>query len=141
MAKYDGNDLLVSVDGGTSYITSNLIKSVEINETGDVYESSGAGDSAKTYLAGKTDATIRIDAWDDAAAANLRDKFPAANTVSLKVKPQGHGATASPVPCMVVDAIVTGIVLGVPHDGVAPVSIDLQAAAAFGTTTTTTGTS
>lgn len=140
MAKYVGNDLLVSVDGGTSYITSNLIKSVEINETADVHESSGAGDAAKTYLGGKTDVTIRIDAWDDTTATALRDNFPAGSTVTLKVKPQGHGATADPKPYIQVSALVNGIVLGVPHDGVAPVSIDLQGSGSL-TDATTTGSS
>jgi predicted secreted protein len=140
MAKYVGNDLLVSPDGGTTYVTSNLIKSVEINETADVHESSGAGDTAKTYLGGKTDATVRIDAWDDSSASAMRDYFPAGSTVTLKVKPQGHGSTGSAKPYQQMSAIVTGIVLGVPHDGVAPVSIDMQVSGAI-TETTTTGTS
>jgi len=121
MAKYSGNDLIVKFGGAT--FTANLIKSAELNETGDVYESSGAGDAAKTYLSGKTDATVRIDAWDDSAYATIRQDFRAGTSGTLEINPRGTGGGTAKIS---MSAIVTGEVLGVPHDGVAPLSVDLQ---------------
>ena len=123
MAKYTGNALVVTIT--STDVTANLIKSVEISETVDTYESTGAGDVSKTYLGGHKDASIRIDAWDDSTVAALRTKFAVGTTftASLHIRPQGKGSNPNLTPAV---AIVTGLTMGAAHDGVAPVSITLQ---------------
>jgi predicted secreted protein len=123
MTKYTGNSLAVVV--ASTPVTANLIKSVEITSTADTYESTGAGDTAKTYLGGHTDASIKIDAWDDAAVANLRTIFAVGTLFSttLHICPQGTGSHPNLTPVL---AIVTGLTMGAAHDGAAPVSITLQ---------------
>jgi hypothetical protein len=128
MAKYAGNALVVKID--TTQVTANLIKSVEISQTADTYESTGAGDTHKSYLGGHQDSSVRIDAWDDATAAALRTKF-AVGTVfttgaALNIFPQGGSS-----PKLAVAGIVTGLTVGVAHDGVAPVSITIQPTSAI----------
>jgi|Deesub1362A_J573_1020465.scaffolds.fasta_scaffold00751_4 predicted secreted protein len=121
MAKYTGNALEVVFNSAT--ITQNLLKAVEISQTIDTHESSGAGDTDKTYLAGKKSHTVRIDAWDDESATNLRSKFAVGTEATLEVYPQGN---SSGKPKLSMTAIVTDITLGVPHDGVVPVTVALR---------------
>lgn len=127
MAKYLGNDLAVSY-GATTVTPANLIKSVEVNRSAETHESSGAGDADKTFLAGKKSATVKIDAWDDAAAATLRAIFVPATSAELDVYPQGN---SSGKPKLAMTAIVTDLTLGIPNDGVCPVSISLLVSGAI----------
>ena len=131
MAKYAGNALVVVI--GTTAVTANLIKSVEITQTMDTYESTGAGDTDKSYLAGHKDSSVRIDGWDDSTVAAMRTKFAVgtaftgSTTAALHIRPQGTGTN----PNLAIAGFVTGLTVGVAHDGVAPVSVTIQPTAAI----------
>lgn len=129
MAKYQGNALQVGIGttataSDATAITANLVKSVEITFTADTFESTGAGDCDKSYIAGHKDANVRIDMWDDSAYATLRDLWdglPASDTVV--VFPQGIVTGA---PSLAFSGVVTGMTVGVSHDGVTPFSVTFQ---------------
>lgn len=121
MAKYTGQNLAVSF--GATTLTANLVKSVTLPEKIDVYESSGAGDADKTYLTGKKDKTISLDLWDDSVPATLFALFSPGTEDTLIVYPQGN---TSGKPKRTVTAIVTGRDRGVAHDGVVPVTVEMQ---------------
>jgi hypothetical protein len=131
MSKYAGNALVVMIGGDA--VTANLIKSVEISQTADTYESTGAGDTHKSYLGGHQDSSVRIDAWDDSTVGAMRTKFAVgtaftgSTTAALHIRPQGTGSK----PNLAIAGIVTGLTVGVSHDGVAPVSITIQPTAAI----------
>ena len=129
MAKYQGNSLEVgigttAVASDATVLTANLVKSVEITFTADTYESTGAGDCDKSYIAGHLDANVRIDMWDDSAAATLRDLWTAvAASDTVVIFPQGFVTDA---PTLAFSGVVTGQTIGVAHDGVTPFSITFQ---------------
>jgi hypothetical protein len=100
---------------------------VEITFTADTYESTGAGDCDKSYIAGHKDANVRIDMWDDVAAATLRDLWTAVASSDLVVVfPQG---VVTGAPTIAFSGVMTGHTLGVAHDGVTPFSITFQTSA------------
>jgi len=129
MAKYQGNLLQVGIGttataSDATALTANLVKGVEITYNMDTFESTGAGDCDKSYIAGHKDASVRIDMWDDTAYATLRDLWdglPASDTVVIF--PQGIVTGA---PTIAFSGIVTGMTLGVAHDGVTPFSVTFQ---------------
>jgi hypothetical protein len=132
MAKYQGNSLRVgigttAVASDATLLTASLVKSAEITFTADTYESTGAGDCDKSYIAGHKDANIRIDMWDDSAAATLRDLWAGvASTDTVVIFPQGFNAAA---PTLAFSGVMTGQTLGTSHDGVTPYSITFQTSA------------
>lgn len=129
MAKYQGNSLQVGIGttataSDATPLTANLVKSVEVTFTADTYESTGAGDCDKSYIAGHKDANVRIDMWDDSAYATLRDLWdglPASDTVVIF--PQG---IVTDGPTIAFSGVVTGMTVGVSHDGVTPFSVTFQ---------------
>jgi hypothetical protein len=133
MAKYQGNSLAVGInrtnDAASDAVlfTANLIKSVEVTFTADTYESTGAGDCDKSYIAGHKDANVRIDMWDDSTACDFRNEWASVASSDLVViLPQGLNAGA---PSIVFYGVVTGQTIGVSHDGVTPFSITFQTSA------------
>lgn len=126
MAKYTGNSMELTYAGTT--ITANLLRSVTINESGEVFESTGAGDTNKTYLTGKIDGTVQIEAWDDSTTSTIFDVFAPNTSDTLDFYPQGN---SSGKPKRSMTAIVTARNRGVEHNGVVPVSISLQISGAI----------
>ena len=105
-------------------LTANYVKSVEITFTKDTYESTGAGDCDKSYLAGHQDANVRIDMWDDGTASDLRGLWDAvASSDVIAIFPQG---LITGKPSLAFSGFVSGKTLGAAHDGVAPFSITFQ---------------
>jgi hypothetical protein len=132
MAKYQGNSLEVGINATNTaasdavVLTANLVKAVEITFTADTYESTGAGDCDKSYIAGHKDANVRIDMWDDSgnAASDLRAVWDAVASSDLVVVfPQG---VVTGAPTLAFSGVMTGHTLGVAHDGVTPFSITFQ---------------
>jgi predicted secreted protein len=129
MSKYQGNSLQVgigttAVASDATPITANLVKAVEISYAADTYESTGAGDCDKSYIAGHKDASIRIDMWDDSAYATLRDLWDGhASSDTVVIFPQGIVTDA---PSIAFSGVVTGMTIGVSHDGVTPFSVTFQ---------------
>jgi hypothetical protein len=130
MAKYMGNSL--AFKWGATTFTANLIRSVELKITGKTDLSSGAGDTAETYLPGKTDAKLAVEAWDDAAAANLRAVFVMATETGWELYPQGNSGGN---PKISGNGIVLDKTLGTDHEKTTPVTIDIQVTGAVSETT------
>ena len=141
MAKYQGNSLRVGISASTdlgsmdsdTLLTANVVKSVEITNTADTYESTGAGDTAKTYLAGHLDANVKIDCWDPTVSSDLRGQWGSLAASDLVVIwPQG---TTTGTPVFYFSGIVTSTTLGVAHDGVTPFTIAIQSMGSITETT------
>jgi hypothetical protein len=132
MAKYTGNSLAIEYG---SAITANLVQSVTISESGDVHESTGVGDAAKTYLTGHTDSTVQIEMWDDATPATVRDKFDPGTSDTLDIYPQGKTGGK---PKISMTALVTARSSGIEHAGVTPLSVTMQVTGAITESTYTT---
>ena len=130
MAKYTGQDLIVRFGtcGASAAITANLIKSVDISRSLETFESSGAGDVDKTFLSGKRDGTVKIDAWDDSVAATLRAILVVSETLKeMQIFPEGlTGRVVS------FSGYVTAQDWGIAHNGVSPVSVTIQVTGPIG---------
>ncbi len=132
MTKYQGNSLRIGISNSTdladvssdTLLTANIVKSVEITNTADTYESTGAGDTAKTYLAGHLDANVKIDMWDVTISTDLRGLWDGlAATDLVVVFPQG---ITTGLPVIYFSGVVTSKTLGVAHDGVVPFTVAIQ---------------
>lgn len=91
MAKYTGANLRVSVGG--SLLGQTYTKSVTINESKDVHDSTGAGGGSKTFLGGEQSGTVSMDVWGDTVDTNVRDLFDLTDDdgVAVIVYPNGTG--------------------------------------------------
>ena len=133
MAKYTGDDLGVTYN--TTTLTANLVRTVTLNESAEVHESTGASDDNKTYLGGNKDATVSIELWDDSTATTVWNVFAPGTSSTLDVYPQGN---TSGKPKRSMTAIVTGRSQGIDHNGVVPISVGLQVSGAITESTVST---
>jgi predicted secreted protein len=117
MAKYTGSALTVSYN--SSAWNANHVRSVTVDETADVVDSSGAGDTDKTFLATLKAATAQIEMIDDSDNATVVQKFEPGTSSTLTVTKAGTETLTG-------TAIVTSRSVSVPYDGLALVSVGLQ---------------
>jgi hypothetical protein len=117
MAKYTGSALTVSYNSGAW--NANFIRSVTVDETCDVVDSSGASDTDKTFLATLKGATATIEAIDDSDNGTILQKFEPSTSSTLTVTKSGTETLTG-------TALVTSRSVTVPYDGLAMVTINLQ---------------
>lgn len=86
MPKYTGKDM--SIKFGTTNISAQG-RSLEVGQTADEIETTGYGDSEKTYIAGKTERQVTLEVMDDSTSTTVRTALTPGSASSLTWFPIG----------------------------------------------------
>lgn len=121
MTKYDGKLMELTFDGDA--MASNTLVSVDIPESRDELDVTGAGQTDKEFLPSTQSATVTINAWDDVAGVNHDLFAPDSATATLVFYPQGN-TTGKPKKTM--SAFVTSRARPVNHNQAAALTVTLR---------------
>lgn len=121
MAKYSGLGLIVAYNSGAW--GANFVRSAEVDASGDVVESTGASDSAKTYIYTLADGTAKLEFCQDTSNATIAAIFAIGTSATLTVSPNGtttgHNKQSG-------TAIVTRLNIPTVYNQFAVLTVDLQ---------------
>lgn len=107
------------------------LRSFTLDIQADTIEDSSMGDTARTYLAGLTSASMSAEVfWDESNTSQTA--FDPGSTVTVSVYPEG---TTSGDTYLSFSAIVTGKSINSSFDGMVEASISVQASGAITTAT------
>lgn len=126
----------VTGDGGTVEVGGNAVAAITnftLNIVGDTIDSTVMGTAARSFKASKTSWNGSLDCFWDPDDTNGQEALDIGTTVSLELAPEGTGTTGDVYYSG--SAIITGIDIGTPQDGMVTRNITFQGT---GTLTTTT---
>lgn len=121
MSKYTGSALVVTYN--SSAWDANYVKSVNTSETAGVAETTGAGDSAATYLPTTENSTATLSLWDDTTEATVWGKVAEGTNSTLVIYPRGNVVGRPKLTCTT--AIVTGRTSGIVYNEAVPVEVEI----------------
>jgi hypothetical protein len=120
---YSGAALAISWNANV--LEQEVVRSLTINESKDVHDSTGGGGGSKTYLGGEQDATCTLELWSSDDDADVRDLFSLANDAGVAVIVYPKGNTTGEIQ-IDFTAIVTGITEGIEKNSVVPLTVTAQ---------------
>lgn len=135
MAFVHGKTAVLSLDNGSASLTdiSAYLDGVTYSPKADTGETTTFGATAKTYLAGLKDATIKLQGkFDSALATILSDNLGASATKTFEFGPEG---SASGKFKFTGECIVTGFEVDSPVGDIVTMSAELQVTGAVTATT------
>ncbi len=127
----------VKGDGGIVEVGGNAVASIDsftFNLTADAIDSTVMGTQAKTHIAGKTEWDGSLSCHWDPDDTNGQESLTIGASASLSLEPEGNATTGDVY--YTGSAIVTGIDVGTPQDGMVTRNISFKGTGALTTATT-----
>lgn len=127
----------VNGDGGVVEVGGNAVASItsfSLEVQGDTIDSTVMGTQARTFVSSKTQWQGTLECYWDPDDSTGQEALTIGAEVSLSLEPEGNATSGDTY--YTGTAIVTGIDIGVPQDGMVTRSISFQGTAALTTAVT-----
>lgn len=121
MAKFTGQLLIVAYNSGAW--GANFVREAEVNGTAGVVDSTGAADTAKTYLLELLDATARVVFIADTSNATISAICALGTSSTLAISPNGTTTGHQKISGT---AIVTGLDPSTGYNGLSLITVSFQ---------------